>query len=901
MVSAEEPRDGRDEYEAEEFAWGGGIRSRLIAAVAAFAMIAAGGLTATALADDQDGARIDDAPVQTSDETATDTTTPAVHKYVKDNKNGTYDLSLDVTGVTGKDVKPVNVIYVLDETYSMMWTMNGYYPDKEEGKEDNDPNPKGDSLCAGVRGGTVESMTELCRANEKPLYKYSYDRFNAAKQAIEALNDTLIASSNVDVKTALVQFAGQEESAETTDWESLESGYNHLPASEFSTFASGTNYVDALEAVNDLLGNKPDHEKVEGSDADSVQTVVMFVTDGEPNYPQLGNSQPEKEAYAAQMAKKELSGLKLNNGDRFYAVGVGSDFGDTFLGEFADSAPKDVVSTSTKSGEVDELVTYFKGIAEQITGPDVHDAMIVNQLSEYAQVVKPETVPTVTVTDASGGNIEVTSPSSLVKASDGSQSGKFTFQETTATGGNTTQALTYTYYPADTYENNEHPVVTLKFPDDYQLTKDWTYTLTYQIEPTAAAYTYYAQNGKAYPHVGSPDTDADGNHTSSELPGFHSNTNATFEYVASGENESVSYPHPVIQAPSVPAVIQVTKDLDGRSDFAGSSFTFTLEPVNGAPMPAGEDGNKVSSLTLNIDMDGKTKQTDSFDAIPLPYGEAGDYAYTVKEQQGDVTGLVYSKAEYRVVIHVDEQGEVTYTYTRTKNDADAGDNSVEETAVFVNSPTTGAGGQMVRKYISGRDWQEGDSFTFRITYAESAPNDGTPIPEPYSDYGEVREIDDTTWDVTLPYDTDHCVSASNGVDSYCDMGLMFVTTYPIHDGNHEFTYMMAEEDGDAAGMQYSKAEYELKVTVVKTDLFESGFSVNFLPRQIRDDDGAQIDESGPSTLAAEKPITFTNTFTSVTALPLTGGDTTARNIMLAGGGVLLLAGTAWLLARRRRV
>lgn len=133
------------------------------------------------------------------------------------------------------------------------------------------------------------------------------------------------------------------------------------------------------------------------------------------------------------------------------------------------------------------------------------------------------------------------------------------------------------------------------------------------------------------------------------------------------------------------------------------------------------------------------------------------------------------------------------------------------------------------------------------------------------------------------------------------MGLMFVTTYPIHDGNHEFTYMMAEEDGDAAGMQYSKAEYELKVTVVKTDLFESGFSVNFLPRQIRDDDGAQIDESGPSTLAAEKPITFTNTFTSVTALPLTGGDTTARNIMLAGGGVLLLAGTAWLLARRRRV
>lgn len=878
---------------------GGGIRSRLIAAVAAFAMIAAGGLTATALADDQDGARIDDAPVRTSDETAADTTTPVVHKYVKDNKDGTYDLSLDVTGVTGKDVKPVNVIYVLDETYSMMWTMNGDYPDKEKGEEDNDPNPKGDSLCAGVRGGTVEKMTELCDVSGKPLYRYSYDRFNAAKQAIGALDDTLIASPNVDVKTALVQFAGQKDSAKATNWQSLESEYA-LPAPEFSTFASGTNYVDALEAVNELLDRRPDHEKV--PDVDSVQTVVVFVTDGEPNYPrEKSGSESEKDKYAAKQAKDALKELHLKSGDRFYAVGVGSDFGDTFLSEFVSSVPEGVASSSTKSGEVDELVAYFKGIAEQITGPDVHDAMIVDQLSEYAQVVDPKTVPTVTITDANDENIEVTPPSSLDALANGSLSGEFTFQETAATGENTTLSLTYTYHPAGTYENNNHPVVTLEFPDNYQLTKDWTYTLTYQIEPTAAAYTYYAQHEKSYPHTGDSDTDAEGNHTSSEHQGFYSNTNATFTYVANDENESVDYPHPVIQAPSVPAVIQVTKDLDGRSDFAGSSFTFTLEPVNGAPMPAGEDGNKASSLTLNIDMDGKTKQTDSFDAIPLPYGEAGDYTYTVKEQQGDVTGLVYSKAEYRVVIHVDEQGEVTYTYTRTKNDAGAGDNSVEETAVFVNSPTTGAGRQMVRKYISGRDWQEGDSFTFRITYAESAPNDGTPIPEPYSDYGEVREIDDTTWDVTLPYDTDHCVSASNGVDSYCDMGLMFVTTYPIHDGNHEFTYMMAEEDGDAAGMQYSKAEYELKVTVVKTDLFESGFSVNFLPRQIRDDDGAQIDESGPSTLAAEKPITFTNTFTSVTALPLTGGDTTARNIMLAGGGVLLLAGAAWLLARRRRV
>ncbi|MBW3083303.1 DUF7604 domain-containing protein [Bifidobacterium phasiani] len=47
-------------------------------------------------------------------------------------------------------------------------------------------------------------------------------------------------------------------------------------------------------------------------------------------------------------------------------------------------------------------------------------------------------------------------------------------------------------------------------------------------------------------------------------------------------------------------------------------------------------------------------------------------------------------------------------------------------------------------------------------------------------------------------------------------------------------------------------------------------------------------------------LTWTN-IVPVSSLPLTGGDTTARTIVLAGGCVLLLAGVAWLLARRRRV
>lgn len=49
-------------------------------------------------------------------------------------------------------------------------------------------------------------------------------------------------------------------------------------------------------------------------------------------------------------------------------------------------------------------------------------------------------------------------------------------------------------------------------------------------------------------------------------------------------------------------------------------------------------------------------------------------------------------------------------------------------------------------------------------------------------------------------------------------------------------------------------------------------------------------------------LTWHNTYVApVSSLPLTGGRSTARTLLLTGGGVLLVAGAAWLLARRRQV
>ncbi len=98
------------------------------------------------------------------------------------------------------------------------------------------------------------------------------------------------------------------------------------------------------------------------------------------------------------------------------------------------------------------------------------------------------------------------------------------------------------------------------FADGYELQDGVTYTVTFKVKPTQKAYNEYAANKQnddktGYKDVlGADNTDADGHHTSSNLPGFHSNADhgAKLEYtvvntVGDQTTEtpgSVEYPHP---------------------------------------------------------------------------------------------------------------------------------------------------------------------------------------------------------------------------------------------------------------------------------------------------------------------------------------------------------------------
>ncbi|MDM8322755.1 FctA domain-containing protein [Bifidobacterium pullorum] len=93
--------------------------------------------------------------------------------------------------------------------------------------------------------------------------------------------------------------------------------------------------------------------------------------------------------------------------------------------------------------------------------------------------------------------------------------------------------------------------------------------------------------------------------------------------------------------------------------------------------------------------------------------------------------------------------------------------------------------------------------------------------------------------------------------------------------------------------------YDDHALYVRYEVTSDGSGLHFVAeknRTIVDENGSPVDPDKQDAL-----LTWTNRYVAVSALPLTGGDATARVLLVAGSGVLLVAGAAWLLSRRRRV
>lgn len=107
----------------------------------------------------------------------------------------------------------------------------------------------------------------------------------------------------------------------------------------------------------------------------------------------------------------------------------------------------------------------------------------------------------------------------------------------------------------------------------------------------------------------------------------------------------------------------------------------------------------------------------------VAYDKPGKHAYTLREIKGGTTskGITYSDAKYTIETTITDNGDGTLKAEHVLKDATA--------ATFKNTysvaPLDAELDFDLSKVISGRDWTDGDEFSFTITAPE-----GTPLPDP---------------------------------------------------------------------------------------------------------------------------------------------------------------------------
>lgn len=218
---------------------------------------------------------------------------------------------------------------------------------------------------------------------------------------------------------------------------------------------------------------------------------------------------------------------------------------------------------------------------------------------------------------------------------------------------------------------------------------------------------------------------------------------------------------------SVTDQITATKVLTGR-ELKDGEFSFELV-----------EGDKVVAKGTNT-ADGKI----TMDAVK--YDKPGKrHTYTLREVNGGTTskGITYSDAKYTIETTITDNGDGTLKAEHVLKDAKDATAATFENAYSV-TPTDADLDFGLSKAIDGRDWTDGDEFSFTITAPE-----GVPLPDPAT--------------VTVSKgDAEDGIAAINfGKIRYTAAGT--------------YKYEIRENAGNAAGMAYDGHVATAEVTVTE--------------------------------------------------------------------------------------
>lgn len=526
-------------------------------------------------------------------------------KYIAKNDDGTYNLTLNVSGAVGSEsyANKLDVLFVMDTSNSMKRGMNN-------------------------------------STNQKNYTTNPNSRFYNQQKAVEDAVAKLKEKKNVGARFAVVSF--DTEAGIETGWTDGPISYPSEVAQydDSNKDAGGTNYQAGLRKADELLKNgRTDATK-----------IVVFLSDGDPTFYYDTNKKGQEEVYGSGSGYDETAMTKAQNQlgkmsmNYFYTVGVGPKDSYDHLSNLISSAPIGTVTGSYNGTDSSNLKNAFDSIIKDATELLCTDVTVTDTLTDEVEladqqlqvVVKDENGRVITkLKDASGNEVVVSEIITIKTEKD----------------------------------SNGKTQIIMQFESDYKLESGYTYYVTAKIRPTTKAYLEYQngsytdigdKNTDEYLGTGKkPGNDTRNNGTSSEQNGFYSNVSANVTYKYNNKTYTKPYAKPVIQVNDSTVSHTVDKKWENDSDKVAVAVelkayvTEAADPKISVDNPKYLTSEDVKTLptSMQVNLSETNNWTHTWENLPTKYFyEAADGSikeidihYTVEEVQTDATKAFYGQ------------------------------------------------------------------------------------------------------------------------------------------------------------------------------------------------------------------------------------------------------------------
>lgn len=542
------------------------------------------------------------------------------------------------------------------------------------------------------------------------------NRDTNAKNAATALASKLLTAANAalpaeqQVQMAVVTFSDR---ARTTSQFTTSPGAIGTAVSAWPN--GGTNWEDALKTANDLSSGRS-----------GVQKHIVFLSDGNPTFRitsysgcfkwsgsgQGWESHPE---YGTQ-AECEANNKWLDQSYQWKTDPDGSDgnihgegdddsYGYNYAAALSEANERGnaalyVVKVSADANKMSDLAKE----ANAVTGKEYDGTSAENLTKAFEQIYNTITttakIRAYSITDTLSQWVDPVDFADVANGTD------ITRYVTVTNNGTTVSGYTAVYNVDD--NGNRTITVTFNNGNGMIVDKNETIDVSFKVKPSDAAYADYASK-QQYPDTGEANT---GNESAGKQ-GYFSNAGAHLNYcVVTSVNDQESectqqtldYAKPVVQVRLGQITINKVWS-DGASKHASDAVTVQLQRTK-----TGEAAAQAEKVGDPITLNASNNWTATIGRLQPGYTysvaeTSEDSRYAVSYQYGNAasnaTGVDLTKA---MVWQSDGNGgNMTATLTNTL-----------KSATLSNVIT-------VQKILEGRDWKAGDSFDFELTADGDAP------------------------------------------------------------------------------------------------------------------------------------------------------------------------------------